>query len=97
MYVPHMSKRYSIAQARSTLPSIVDDAESGIDIELTRRGKPVAAIVSLKELTRLRRQNTSFGAAYQNFLQKHSLSKVGLTAKKFADKRDRHTGRKVSF
>ena len=92
-----MSKRYSIAQARSTLPSIVDDAESGIDVELTRRGKPVAAVVSLKELARLRRQNISFGTAYRRFLQEHSLNKTGLSANFFDAQRDRDTGRKVSL
>ena len=48
-----VSKRYSIAEARSNLPSIVDQAEAGHEIELTRRGKPVAVLVSLRELQRL--------------------------------------------
>lgn len=90
-----MTKRYSIAEARSSLPSIVDDAEAGIDIELTRRGKPVAAIVSLKELSRLRRNRTSFGSAYQAFLKQHSLRELGLTPDFFDACRDRDDGRKV--
>jgi prevent-host-death family protein len=44
-----MPKRYSIAEARSNLPSIVGQAEAGREIELTRRGKPVAVLVSLQE------------------------------------------------
>ena len=58
-----MPKRYSIADARSNLPSIVDEAEAGEEIELTRRGKPVAAIVSLRELQRLRGARTVFSDA----------------------------------
>lgn len=92
-----MSKRYSIAEARSSLPSLVDDAEAGVDIELTRRGKPVAAIVSLKELSRLRRNRTSFGPAYKAFLAKHSLRELGLSPNFFDDCRDRSSGRKVSL
>jgi prevent-host-death family protein len=91
-----MSKRYSIAEARSSLPSIVDDAEAGIDIELTRRGKPVAAIVSLKELARLHHNRTSFSSAYQTFLKQHSLHELGLTRDFFDSCRDRGDARKVS-
>jgi prevent-host-death family protein len=97
MYIWFMSKRYSIAEARSNLPSLVDDAEAGMDVELTRRGKPVAAIVSLKELLRLRRNQTSFGPAYKAFLKKHSLRELGLPRDFFDDCRDRSTGRKVSL
>ena len=50
MYIFDMAKRYSIAEARSNLSSIVDQAEAGQEIELTRRGKPVAVVVSLREL-----------------------------------------------
>ena len=49
MYIYRMSRRYSIAEARSRLPSIVDEAESGIDVELTRRGQPVAVLMSHRE------------------------------------------------
>ena len=41
MYSTEMSKRYSIADARRNLPSLVDEAESGAEVELTRRGKAV--------------------------------------------------------
>jgi prevent-host-death family protein len=52
MYILSMSgsKQYSIAQARSSLPTIVDEAQAGVDVELTRRGKPVAAVISLEKL-----------------------------------------------
>ena len=45
-----MAKRYSIAEARSNLPTIVDQVEAGQEIELTRRGKAVAVVLSLREL-----------------------------------------------
>ena len=49
-----MSRKYSIAEARARLPAIIDQAEAGQEIEVTRRGKPVAAVVSVRELARLR-------------------------------------------
>ena len=44
-----MTKRYSVAEARSSLPTIVDQVEAGQEIELTRRGIGVAVVVSLRE------------------------------------------------
>jgi prevent-host-death family protein len=92
-----MRKRYSIADARSNLPSIIDEAEAGEEIELTRRGKPVAAIVSLRELERLRGARTVFSEAYRRFLKSHSLRDIGIEADVFQSARDRDSGRKVSL
>jgi prevent-host-death family protein len=92
-----MPKRYSIADARSNLPSIIDAAEAGEEIELTRRGKPVAVIVSLRELEKLRSARTGFSEAYRRFLESHSLRAIGLDADFFQKTRDRESGRKVSL
>ena len=92
-----MPKRYSIADARSNLPSIVDEAEAGQAIELTRRGKPVAVILSLRELERLRGARPNFAEAYRKFLQAHTLSEVGLDSDFLVALRDREPGRKVSL
>jgi prevent-host-death family protein len=92
-----MSKRYSIAEARSHLPSIVDQVESGQEIELTRRGKPVAVLLSLRELERLRGARTSFGESYRRFLKTHRLSEVGLEESEIESTRDRSSGRKVAL
>jgi prevent-host-death family protein len=97
MYILEMPKRYSIADARANLPSIVDEAESGQAIELTRRGKPVAVIVSLRELERLRGGRTQFSDAYRRFLESHKLRDVGMDADFFQSTRDREPGRKVSL
>lgn len=97
MYIHCMSKRYSIAEARSNLPSIVDRAEAGYEVELTRRGKPVAVVVSLRELDRLRGARGDFGAAYARFLKAHPVREVGLDADFFRSARGRESGRKVAL
>jgi prevent-host-death family protein len=97
MYICAMAKRYSIAEARSNLPSIVDQAEAGQEIELTRRGKPVAVVMSLRELERLRGERVPFGEAYRRFLKTHELGEVGADDNVFASARDRDPGRKVSL
>ena len=97
MYITCMSNRYSIAEARTNLPAIVDQAESGLTVELTRRGKPVAVVVSLREFARGRTDRTSFGAAYGTFLTTHVLANVGLEPAFAASLRDKARGRTVAL
>ncbi|HEX7481570.1 MAG TPA: type II toxin-antitoxin system Phd/YefM family antitoxin [Polyangiales bacterium] len=92
-----MPKRYSIAEARSNLPTIVDQAEAGQEIELTRRGKPVAVVVSLRELERLRGDRPRFSDAYKRFLKTHPLREVGLDEGFFDSAREGDAGRKVAL
>ena len=92
-----MSRRYSIAEARASLPAIIDQAEAGQEIEVTRRGKPVAAVVSVRELARLRGGGGRFSAAYRAFLERHSLDEVGLDDGFAASLRDKAAGRKVEL
>ncbi len=90
-----MSRRYSIAEARSQLPAIVDQAESGIEIELTRRGEPIAVVVSHREFERLRGRRRHFSDAYRTFLASHALDEVGLEPNFAASTRDGTAGRNV--
>jgi len=90
-----MSRRYSIAEARTNLPTIVDQAEAGLTIELTRRGKPVAVVVSLREFERSRNDRVRFGEAYGKFLKTHVLEDIGLDPDFSVTLRDRDVGRKV--
>lgn len=95
MYIIKMAKRYSIAEARSNLPTIVDDVEAGQEIELTRRGKAVAVVMSLREFARLRGERAPFGDAYRRFLQTHALHEVGLDEGFYDVARSADTGRTV--
>lgn len=90
-----MSKRYSIAEARSNLATIVDQAEAGQAVELTRRGKPVAVIISLHDMERLRGERARFGERYQHFLATHALPEIGIEGGYFESTRTREAGRKV--
>jgi prevent-host-death family protein len=90
-----MSSRYSIAEARSRLPTIVDEAEAGREIELTRRGRPVAVIVSCQAFERLRGRRLHFGDAYRAFLERHPLDELGLDDNLGSSTRDKTVGRKI--
>jgi prevent-host-death family protein len=97
MYTYAMAQQYSVAEARSSLPTIIDQAEAGLKIELTRRGKPVAVVVSLRQFERLRGDRPRFGDAYRTFLKKHSLEEVGLEDGFAATGREKGVGREVSL
>lgn len=97
MYNYVMSARYSIAEARSCLPKIVDQAEAGGTVELTRRGRPVAVLVSHREFERLRGTRIHFGDVYRTFLESHVLREIGLDDTFAESLRDKAPGRKVSF
>ena len=90
-----MLHRYSIAEARSRLPTIVDEAEAGREIELTRRGQPVAVVVSCRAFERLRGRRRHFGDAYRVFLERHSLEAIGLDDNFGTSTRDKTVGRNV--
>jgi prevent-host-death family protein len=92
-----MVERYSIAEARANLPTLIDEVEAGMAVELTRRGKGVAVMISITEYQRLQSKRTTFQDSYQKFLKKHSLAEVGLEPGFARKLRDRSAGRKVDL
>ena len=96
MYIDAMAKRYSVAEARTSLAAIVDEAEAGRNVELTRRGRAVAVVISLREFERLRGGRRPFAKAYRAFVEKYPPSEIGGEAD-FPPARDKETGRKVSL
>jgi len=49
------SRHVSVAEIKATLSERIREAEHGGTVLITRRGRPVAALVSAAELQRLRR------------------------------------------
>lgn len=97
LYITLMPKRYSIADARANLPSIVDEVEAGGEIELTRRGRSVAYVVPRRLYDRMRGTRPSFDEAYASFLRRFNLEEVGLDDDAFDGIRDAHPGRPVDL
>ena len=48
-----MNDAYSIAEAKNNLSGLVHEAEQGRPVRLTRRGKPVAVLISTEQYERL--------------------------------------------
>lgn len=97
MYSPYMTSRYSIAEARAHLSEIIDEAQAGEAVELTRRGRPVAVVLSCEAFEQLRSGRPRFGDAYRAFLERFSLAEAGVGDEVFATARDRSPGRKVKL
>lgn len=93
-----MSKQYSIAQAKDHLPGIVHEVERGSRIELTRRGQPVAAIVSIDDYRRLpSEQQRDLWEAIQRFRESVDLEELDIGPEYFDALRDRSPGRDFKF
>jgi prevent-host-death family protein len=95
MYTKKVAKTYSVADARVHLPEILDDVEAGKEIQLTRRGRAVAVVLSPERYDALRKKHRDFRDAYRTFVSRHSLEEIGLDADFFESLRDRESGRRV--
>jgi prevent-host-death family protein len=96
-YITRMARQYSVAEARSSLPSIIDQAAAGTAIELTRRGKPVAVVVSIRDFERLRGRRPRFRDLCEAFVKAHPPADLGVDADFARSVRHRASGRKVSL
>jgi prevent-host-death family protein len=88
-------RRYSVAEARAKLPTILNEVGAGDEIYLTRRGRPTAVVVSTQTYDELRSRRPTFAQAYGTFLRRHAPGEVGLEAEDFDALRDPSPGRKV--
>lgn len=76
-----MTTTYSIAEARDQFAALVRDAEeSKQPVQVTRRGQPVAVILSAEQYARLlaNQPERDFWAAYQGWRQKWGVSELDM-------------------
>lgn len=91
-----MSKSYSIAETRQNLSALIHDAERGATVAVTRRGRPVAVLVSAARWNKLAGARRSFWDALQEFRQNVDLAPLGSAD--WADNlRDHSQGRDVDL
>ena len=88
--------QYSIAQARDHLTQLVHQAEQGTPIELTRRGKRVAVVLSAEEYDRLLPPKPDFWTSLVEFRERWAVEELDIDPDEvFKDIRDRSPGRDV--
>jgi antitoxin Phd len=92
-----MSRSYSIAEARDNFAAIVRDVERDSAIELTRRGEPVAVLLSIEEYRRLLAGRKNFWDAYSQFRDEADLQRLNIDPEIFEGLRDVSPGRETSW
>ncbi len=89
-----MDERHSIAAARSQLPRLVRQAESGKAVELTRRGQAVAVLIGKQQYERLAERARRFSEAWDAYTRTVDLRALEIDPDEvFAGARDRSSGR----
>lgn len=73
-----MSKSYSIAEAKNWLGRLVHEVENGTHVELRRRGKPVAMVVSIDAWESLQQPRRSVWDAISSFRSEHDLESLDI-------------------
>ena len=94
-------KETTIRDAKSQLSSLVHEAEKGQTVRLTRRGKPVAVLVSDQEYKRMKAAQEP-RRDFMHFLQgwRREMIAKGIpfsSDEELTATRDRSTGRELSF
>lgn len=93
-----MTKKYSIAEARDNFTSVVHEAEEGTQVELTRRGKPVAMLIGVEDFARLMQRTPAFWEAYERFRSRYDLAELDINPDEvFADVGDPSPGRDFNW
>lgn len=90
-----MSKSYSIAEAKAQLPSLVRQVEESGPVEITRRGKPVAVVLSLEEYRRISSRRLTL--AEVGIQYRARVGDEDLTEGVWDDVRDKDPGRESPF
>jgi prevent-host-death family protein len=89
-----MKNRYSIAEARDHLPRIVHEAEDAGPIELTRRGRPVAVVISMRRYEEVTGGRRPLWEVIDAWRKEHDVQALDIDPDEvWGDVRDRGAGR----
>lgn len=92
-----MMPRYSIAEARNRFAEIVQNLRHVSRVEVTRRGRPVAILMSVEEFERLSADSVTFTSAYAAFRKTVDLAQEGIEPGVFDGVRDSSPGREMNW
>ena len=92
-----MALSVSIAEARDGLTRLLRRVERGEAVEITRHGRPVAALVSVSEYQRFRHGTPSFSAALERVRRAVSNAELEALSRALVDLRDPTHGRETKL
>jgi prevent-host-death family protein len=93
-----MTISYSIAEARNQFAALIRRVEEDDLVQVTRRGEPVAVILSQEEYDRLTdsKPKGDFWGAYLAWREEWQVDEWDDGTDPFADVRDRSPGREIN-
>lgn len=91
-----MNKSCSIAEARDNPASIVHDIEEASVVELTRRGEPVAVLLSVEKYRRMAAGGRDLWDALTAFRERVDPGQLDTGPEVFEGLRDPSPGREAS-
>ena len=91
------ANKVSVAEARQNFARLIKRAEQGKAIEITRRGEPVAVLISASEYLALTGDRPSFMEAAWRVRERLDVESLGIRGDEFEDLRDASPGREVSL
>lgn len=91
------TRRPRLAGALPNLAALVHELEDSDAIELTRRGEPVAVLLSMRSYQQLTAPRGEFWDAYQSFRRAFPLAKLNIQPEVFENVRDTTPGREVQW
>ena len=92
-----MEKNFSIAEAKNRLPAIIHLVEDGQAVRLTRHGKPVAVLMSIREFERMNKSKGDFWRALMAFRSSLEEEGIAIDDSDFEALRDQTPGREVNW
>jgi prevent-host-death family protein len=90
-------KTYSVAEARQNFARLIRSAERGKAIEITRRGEPVAVLLSAAEYLALTGERPPFIEALHRVRDRLEVENLGIGDDEFEGLRDESPGREVAL
>jgi prevent-host-death family protein len=89
--------KVSVAEARQNFARLIKRAQQGRAIEITRRGEPVAVLLSASAYLTLTGERPSFVEAVDRVRKRLGVDELKIGDEEFERLRDRSPGREVSF
>jgi len=91
------STRVSVAEARQHFARLIKRAQQGKAIEITRRGEPVAVLISAAEYSAITGERPSFIDAAKQVRERLGVDSLNIGDSDFDGLREQSPGRDVSL
>jgi prevent-host-death family protein len=90
-----VAKSYSVKTAQNDFSKLIREVESGGPVTITRRGKPVAVILSVHEYDRLAESKPTFTQAYETWKSSVDFDEIAVEPDYFEALRERSPCREI--